>query len=369
MPRKNFRYLVDRKEPTDDDPSWYNLYSDGWLEQGGTGQITTNIIIKLPISYRDILYTANANVSDESDARETGAEMAVGFKTTDSFTIAVSDGYGGTQKTNWITSGYANEDFVPKNNIHLYMVVGNVPIKKAIGEYTEVTTSENDTLPLFTGINFNFTPNHISWVKAGRISNANEYETAFNELVNCLNNNIYDLKIIEENQKDGNTNYDAYWIVNQEERTFRPPLQLGKLPDTGLYFKVDNAVKDLEMLNAGKLFENCVRKHELIPAECVTDTYTNGTSGYRVWSDGYCEQWGLTSNLTANTWYDVQLLKEYKDKFYSIVNTCNIATDFSTVIGCYINWDTITPASFQLKSSNTPTAYWRTSGYLSEGEY
>ena len=29
------RILVDKKEATDDDPSWYNLYSDGWCEQGG----------------------------------------------------------------------------------------------------------------------------------------------------------------------------------------------------------------------------------------------------------------------------------------------------------------------------------------------
>jgi len=29
------RQLVEKKEPTDNDPSWYNLYSDGWCEQGG----------------------------------------------------------------------------------------------------------------------------------------------------------------------------------------------------------------------------------------------------------------------------------------------------------------------------------------------
>ena len=30
------RFLVEKREPTESDPRWYNLYSDGWLEQGGT---------------------------------------------------------------------------------------------------------------------------------------------------------------------------------------------------------------------------------------------------------------------------------------------------------------------------------------------
>lgn len=29
------RYLVESKKPTDTDPTWYNVYSDGWIEQGG----------------------------------------------------------------------------------------------------------------------------------------------------------------------------------------------------------------------------------------------------------------------------------------------------------------------------------------------
>ena len=31
----NQRYLVEKKEPDSSDSRWYNLYSDGWCEQGG----------------------------------------------------------------------------------------------------------------------------------------------------------------------------------------------------------------------------------------------------------------------------------------------------------------------------------------------
>ena len=54
------RQLVEKKEPTDNDPSWYNLYSDGWCDQGGFLSLTTadvNTPIDFIKTFADTNYT------------------------------------------------------------------------------------------------------------------------------------------------------------------------------------------------------------------------------------------------------------------------------------------------------------------------
>lgn len=48
-------------------------------------------------------------------------------------------------------------------------------------------------------------------------------------------------------------------------------------------------------------------------AHVITQTYINGTSWYRVYSDGWCEQGGLSSTLS------ITLVKSYKDTNYTVV--------------------------------------------------
>ena len=70
------RKLIACKKPTYEDTTWYNLYSDGWLEQGGrvlqngaTNANWTAYQIFLPIPYKDNLYsicpvTGNTSYTD-----------------------------------------------------------------------------------------------------------------------------------------------------------------------------------------------------------------------------------------------------------------------------------------------------------------
>jgi hypothetical protein len=59
----------------------------------------------------------------------------------------------------------------------------------------------------------------------------------------------------------------------------------------------------------------------------VTETYINGTSGYRVWSDGYCEQWGRASwTGMGNT--TITLLKAYSNTNYNIMLTPIYSTSY-----------------------------------------
>ena len=49
------RQLVATKKPVSGDRSWYNLYSDGWVEQGGVAGSGT---VTLPIEMADNQYNA-----------------------------------------------------------------------------------------------------------------------------------------------------------------------------------------------------------------------------------------------------------------------------------------------------------------------
>lgn len=59
-----------------------------------------------------------------------------------------------------------------------------------------------------------------------------------------------------------------------------------------------------------------VDKSDLVEVQCVVETYVNGTSWYRVYSDGWCEQGGRCSSGTG-----VQYLKSFKDTNYSLMVT------------------------------------------------
>ena len=53
----------------------------------------------------------------------------------------------------------------------------------------------------------------------------------------------------------------------------------------------------------------------------VIESYQNGTSWYRVYKSGWCEQGGLVVNITPNQWTFVALLKEYADTNYTVIGS------------------------------------------------
>lgn len=50
----------------------------------------------------------------------------------------------------------------------------------------------------------------------------------------------------------------------------------------------------------------------------IVETYSNGTSWYRVWSDGWCEQGGQTASVVGGTIMTTTFLKEFIGTDYSI---------------------------------------------------
>ena len=310
LPRETDRYLVEKKEPTDSDPTWYNLYSDGWCEQGGvmpqSNDVNTITFIK---PYTNSNYTLTIGYSSSADEVAYKRYMGYMTKTSTSFTAWSAHG-----QKDWQTEGYTDvQTDLPK---YKYMVVGNVTTEKAQTAVTEITTSENDTLPLF----YNFYSQEDmtttgAYVNAslGSWLSGNVYSTAYNELVN---------KLGVDNVKANTDEYTDYdFVVNQDDMTFRLPL-----------------------LNGERVLVEKKEPTELDP------------TWYNLYSDGWCEQGGQDVSDKV-----INLFKSYKDTSYNTVVTWRNNTAVT-----YPVTDTAkTASSFSTgsKSGNNGAMYWQTEGY------
>lgn len=98
----------------------------------------------------------------------------------------------------------------------------------------------------------------------------------------------------------------------------------------------------------------------------LTESYHNGTSWYRVYSDGFCEQGGSFDGAgAANTFVKVSLLKPYANTNYTVVatNTGTITTAYTVKVGSYAKNET---DGFYIALGNaSATAWWQASGYIS----
>lgn len=103
------------------------------------------------------------------------------------------------------------------------------------------------------------------------------------------------------------------------------------------------------------------------PKPYVIETYVNGKSGYRVWSDGYCEQWGTATATTGRTsdYSYVTLLKPYKSDDYIVIASKEGNETVSVAVNCPIDptaekfgW------SIGYTSPLERTIEWRAIGYI-----
>jgi hypothetical protein len=83
-----------------------------------------------------------------------------------------------------------------------------------------------------------------------------------------------------------------------------------------LYICVGNTIVNEEQIDVGQVLSQAVLRSSLVEVQTVIETYVNGTSWYRIWSDGFCEQSGKTDKGTK---IEITLLKPYKDTNYQIM--------------------------------------------------
>ena len=92
----------------------------------------------------------------------------------------------------------------------------------------------------------------------------------------------------------------------------------------------------------------------------ITETYKNGNSWYRMWSDNWCEQGGsVIWNSFSNGIVTVNLLKAYIDTQYFINFTRTHNTKVTTSFGCTLATNKITIYA----NEGQPQVIWYACGY------
>lgn len=210
----------------------------------------------------------------------------------------------------------------------LYIVVGNVKVQSAASDVVDVTTTENDTVPLFTGQYFDFKPNNVSWLKANETkASGGVYTSCYNKLVQALtpDNNIWNIKVIDVAHMVSGTDYSLYWKVDQDSMSFTCPIR----------------TKD----------------------RVLAKSYVDGTNWYNWYSDGWIEQGGTATNCTNNT--TVSFLKSFSTTNYFVTtqqeNDQNALTadGISRIRAKQTNQFTFNDANGDSKKTNT----WYACGY------
>ena len=108
------RELVEKKEPTGSDPTWYNLYSDGWCEQGGLydyGSLVKdwNVVdTKFLKNFLNTNYSLNVQAGrNDSNINSINNQAFVTAYTTNNFKTEVY-GDGNSQYLWWHACGYTS---------------------------------------------------------------------------------------------------------------------------------------------------------------------------------------------------------------------------------------------------------------------
>lgn len=340
------------------------------------------------------------------------------------------------------------------DNFYIYMCVGNTEQEGAVTDVIDITTSENDTLPLgWSDYQRGVTPSSAFLASLGQQNSGTFYPKFYNTYVTKIGQ-AFGAGFIKAHTASDITDYDL--VINQDEQTFRLPLKNGKenlvgdeyikintlpannatltapangyytisvyanattsrfymtnlsnnltvgeaganlsnvywnyvmpckkgdriqfhyesiriqdgnfyfCPNIGngtLYYKVSNAVQNLQLLDVAEMTTALANKQD----KCIhiIDTYVNGTSGYRIWSDGYCEQWGRVNISGTDANNTVNFVKTFKDTNYVVVEASFGNTDRKlTLVSLHTSnmvikgWDNL--------------SIWKACGYLASGQY
>lgn len=94
----------------------------------------------------------------------------------------------------------------------------------------------------------------------------------------------------------------------------------------------------------------------------VVENYINGTSGYRIWSDGFIEQWG-THTFGGTGWASIALLKSYSNSEYLCTVSCIGDSTTRTTMKAGNSSKNTTTILYLISGSASAVCSWYTAGY------
>ena len=256
--------------------------------------------------------------------------------------------------------------------------VEGVSVKLSTEEYTDYdfvlnTAEETFRLPLLDGSENIVDYNNGQTIATDFIAPCNGLIIAFNKSLSGSSATAARLYVNGVNvgvASGGTTIQDAtsmYALVKQGDVvTFTNMNIVSFFKSTGngsLYFYVGETVQNANLINAGRIEEklsDCITRNDC--KAYIVETYINGTSWYRIWSDKWCEQGGYLGSGSSV----VTFLKPFKDTNYSAMIS-GADTNYNIV---YITTDrTTTSMTAVAKQANGSTftnsnKFWEVKGYI-----
>lgn len=112
-------------------------------------------------------------------------------------------------------------------------------------------------------------------------------------------------------------------ITTDPEKSGLVVANAGVVPDGwALYYYVGATVQNANLIDAGRMQEQITNINAPSRGYLV-QSYVNGTSGYRVYSDGWCEQWGRIT-IGQDAFVSVTFLKPFMNaSYYANWISCN----------------------------------------------
>lgn len=356
-------------------PDDYEVVGSPTISADGVIVNTTsaNGYIKTPVnlisgssSLIEYYFRVKLNSISHSDNNEWGLLNGYGFRL-----FQGKDGYlqyrGGTPDA-FIGPALSNSRYSEGETLDFYIA------QTATSLYTKITNVDRNTVYESTNNNLTFTLNPSTSVQLLTFYSSNSYinqncSMDLNYFKIYVDGNLVYQPCLKIPYTKGSEQYGGKYVNAQYLPRVKDAYEQGLAND---YFTLDevNGTYTLPMGNLYGMIENKVDKHNLVEVPAVIiSTYQNGTSWYNLYSNGFCEQGGYHSTIsTSNTWVKVSLLKTYKDKSYSAiaVNSGDSTNTAQVKVG---NSSINDVDGFYICVSASSGAFWRTSGYLAEGEY
>lgn len=111
------------------------------------------------------------------------------------------------------------------DNFYIYMCVGNTEQESAATDVIDITTSENDTLPLgWSDYQAGVTPSSAFLASLGQQNSGTLYPSFYNEFSTKIGQ-AFGAGFVKAHTASDITDYDL--VINQDEQTFRLPLKNG----------------------------------------------------------------------------------------------------------------------------------------------
>lgn len=126
--------------------------------------------------------------------------------------------------------------------------------------------------------------------------------------------------------------------------------------------------QDIDICPISALIGEWVKEPSIVNDKFVIETYGNSVTGYRIWNDGYCEQWdyvNVNSGITSTN-KRVTFAKKFKE-----TPRIFIGQDANAAVLVGSGWQSATEFSIGTFSgqSSTGRVSWKASGYLATDQY